>query len=421
MATGVSISTPRPTPPDRRRRWTPWTVAVVLAVIAALGGETWWHGRQPAQRFTRALAALDGKRFGEVRQELAALETWPGCEPQQHFLRGALLLQDERFFPALDEFGYTADDPDLRLRTLTLSGHALYCVQNFQAAIGLLAQVVDAAPDTVDAHRWLAAAYYDLGLTNAALRHLARVAELDLADPRPHRLMGLIQKDFENYPGAVDSYRESLRRQEQQPDREAILQEYAECHLKLRQYDEALQVLARAPPGPERWALEAECHYNADRAAEARRLLEQTLRAAPANLSALLLRGTLALDEDDVEMAVKVLSQAVAAYPKDHTARFKLERAYRRLPDASRADEQAHIAAEIEQLRRQFAQLHETAAAEPDNADVRCQLGVLARQLDRPDLARVWFQAALAIEPRHPETLRQLPNRPPSKSGTAEK
>ena len=108
---------------------------------------------------------------------------------------------------------------------------------------------------------------------------------------------------------------------------------------------------------------------------------------------------------------MQVLSQAVAGYPKDYTVRFKLERAYRRMGDSQHADEQAGIASEIKRVREQFSNLHETAAAEPRNADVRCQLGVLAQQLDRPDLARVWFQAALAIDPRHAETLRQISTR----------
>ena len=144
MTTEASFSTPRLPQPDRGRRWTRVAVAAVLAVTATVGGWMWWHGRQPAQRFARALAALDGKQFDEVRRELHALETTPGCEAQGHFLRGALLLQDARFFPALDEFGHTVDDPDLRLRTLTLSGQALYRVQNFPAAIGLLVQAVHA-------------------------------------------------------------------------------------------------------------------------------------------------------------------------------------------------------------------------------------------------------------------------------------
>jgi tetratricopeptide (TPR) repeat protein len=36
-----------------------------------------------------------------------------------------------------------------------------------------------------------------------------------------------------------------------------------------------------------------------------------------------------------------------------------------------------------------------------DNADLRYQLGLLARQLGREDLAVSWFTAALAIDPTH--------------------
>lgn len=391
-------------------------LAGVLAVAATFGGWAWWHARQPSQRFARALAAVDAQRFDRVQRELDALETTTGYTVQCHFLRGVLLLQQQRFFPALDEFGHSVDDPELRVRTLLHSGEALYRVQNFQAAIGLLVQVLGTEPDSIAAHRWLAAAYYDLGLRDQAMRHMLRVSELDLSDARPHRLMGLIQKDFENFAAAVRSYRESLRRNPQHADREAILLELAECHVKLRQHEDALTALAECRPAPSRWALEAECHYGNSNLVEARRRIEQTLEAAPANLRALLLQGTILLDEGNVEAAVKVLSQAAAGYPKDYTVRYKLGQAYRRLGDSQNADEQARIAAEIKRLRLQFSELHETAAAEPNNADVRCQLAILAGQLDRPDLARVWFQAALAINPKQEQPQRRVSGGPQPKT-----
>lgn len=409
--------TERTTQPRAHAVWRgPRTAAVALVVaVLAVGSGLWWWYQRPEQRFARALAAVDGKRFDQVGQELARLERAADDSPHSHFLRGVLLLQDGRCFPALDEFGRAVDDPELHQRTLIFSGLALYRVQNLPAAIRLLNEAVQTDPTAVEAHRCLAAAYYDLGLNEDAMRHLVQVTELDLTDPRPLRLMGLIQKDFENYAGAIESYRGSLSRSGPQPDREAVLQELAECQLKLRQYDEALTTLADSLPGPERWALEAEGHYGAGRPDEARRLLAQTLQAAPANLRALLLQGTITLEAGDAATAVKVLSQAAAAYPKDYTVRYKLERAWRRVGDNAQADEHARVAAELKRLREEFSKLHETAATEPNNADVRCQLGILARQLDRPDLARVWFQAALVLDPQHAETLRQISVRPSSK------
>jgi len=217
-----------------------------------------------------------------------------------------------------------------------------------------------------------------------------------------------MQKDFENYTAAVASYRESLRRQATQPDREQILLELAECQMKLREYAEALVTLSEARGSADRWAAEAECQYNTGHAPEARRLLEQALAEAPAHLPALMLLGTMALDEGKAAAAVEAFSRAVTAYPKDYTARFRLSAAYRRAGNEGLAKQHAEAADQLKRWRLEFTKLHATAAAEPDNAEARCRLGELARELDRPDLAQVWFRAALAIDPRHARTLRNL-------------
>ena len=391
-------------------------VAGALVAAAAVGGGFYWHGQRPAQRLSRAMAALDAKQWEEVERELAGLEGAAGYEPQQHFLRGALLLQRGKPYPALEEFGHAVDDPALRVRTLVLSGEALCRAGDLRNAVRLLSQAVEADEDAIDGHRLLAVAFDRLGLTDAAEAHLLRVAELDPADPRPLRVLGQMQKDFEDYAGAVESYRESLRRDADQPDRQELLLELADCEIKLRQYDAAMATLAQASPCADRWTAEAECHYGGGRPDEAKRLLAQALRESPANLRGLMLAGTILLEEQDAAAAVDVLTRAVLAYPRDYTARFKLGQAYRRMGDARHAEEHAKVAEEIKQVREEFSKLHQKANAEPDNADVRCRLGQLARQLDRPDLARVWFRAALEINPRHEEARRGLLGGPQGKS-----
>jgi ankyrin repeat protein len=113
-----------------------------------------------------------------------------------------------------------------------------------------------------------------------------------------------------------------------------------------------------------------------------------------------------ALDKDPVAVAA-MLQQGVDANVRNSYGWTALMHAAR-LGDEARVKELAATADELKRLRTEFSQLHETAAAEPNNADVRCRLGVLARALDRPDLARGWFEAALAINPRHHEARRYL-------------
>jgi len=383
-------------------------MAAGLVAAAAVILGFYWRGLLPQRHFERALAALEAGRLDAVQRELAALEGAAGYEPHRHYLRGAVLLSKRQYYPALREFGSCVDHPELRVRTLTLSGQALYKVRQLPSAIRLLVEAVAAQPDAVEARRWLASAYYDLGLNDQALDELRRVARLAPADPRPHRLMGLMYKDFEQYDAAAAMYRESLRRDARQPDGEQILLELADCQVKLQHLDEALATLAQCRPSPERWTREAECHYCAGRADEARRLLGETLQQSPADLAALLLAGTIALADGNAAAAVDAFTRATTAYPKDYLAHYKLSQAYRRAGNLAQAEQCARTAEDLKKIRLEFSKLHATAAEEPGNAEVRCRLGILARELGRPDLARTWFEAALAINPRHGETLRNF-------------
>ena len=63
------------------------------------------------------------------------------------------------------------------------------------------------------------------------------------------------------------------------------------------------------------------------------------------------------------------------------------------------ADAKSGRLAELERLVDEFAKLNATAFRDLGNADLRFQLGQLALQIDRPDLARLWLEAALAIDP----------------------
>lgn len=399
----------------RRRRWVMGVVVSLVAVgIAVAGGSYWWYGQRPARQFALARQALAQGDFDAVARRLAALEGAAGYEPHAHFLRGALLLEQRQNLRALEEFGYAVDHPDLRADTLTLAGQAAYRAGEWQDAVGLLRQALELTPDSLPALRWLASSYYDLGLNDAAVATLLRVAELDPQDPRPHRLLGLMYKDFEHYSAAVDFYRESLRRSRQQPDLDRILLELTDCLLNLQQYDAALETLSGCEPHPERWVREAECYHAQGQVEQAKALLQQALDVDPAHLAGLLLAGTIAVEQNDIDSAIEAFSRAVVAWPRDYTANFKLSQALRRGGRSAEADRVAQTADEIKRIREEFSGLHEKAGEEPENADVRCRLGILANQLGRPDLARVWFRAALAVDPAHAETLRQLAGQAPA-------
>jgi tetratricopeptide (TPR) repeat protein len=178
--------------------------------------------------------------------------------------------------------------------------------------------------------------------------------------------------------------------------------EYAESLFHLKQFDEARAMLADCPPSVKSLGLTAECFREEGRRQEAHAVIDQLLQGEPPHdLMPLLFKGGLAIDDQDGETAVRVLSEAVSQNPKLEQARAMLATAYRL---AGQPDEAAAEEAAAARLREQWSRLEELNAkveAEPENVEALVNAGVAARELDRLDLAARYFSAALRIDPEN--------------------
>lgn len=367
-----------------------------------------WQSRRPQRCFARARAALDSGNLDALAREITMLEGSIDYAPHRHFLRGALLLKQGRMAEAVDHFDLAVEHPDLKVDTLILSGQASYQMGRAGGAQQLWEKALELDPDAADAHRWLGVLYYDLGAMQQAILHLKRVAELDPADPRPDRLMGLINKDYERFEKAIEHYRESLRRDPEQQGKTAVLLELAECEIRKLDYASALAALENCPADEKKLVFQAECHHNLGDNAKAQALLDEALARAPDDLPALLLRGTILRASGDLSGAAEAFAEATQHHSKDYHLRYKLAQTYRQLGEDELADEHAAAAEDLRKLWRKFSELHLAAVEQPVNADLRYQIGQIALQLDRPDLARNWFLAALLIDPGQANALEAL-------------
>lgn len=316
-------------------------------------------------------------------------------------LEGMILLRTGRLLEAIEHFGEAKDHPDTQASAYALSGEALYRARMLRDAPRILERAIELDPSAIDARRWLAAAYYDTGAMLNALKVLETIAEQEPDDPRPNRLRGLIHKDLEAYTRAARDYRESLRRAPNQPDKDAIRAELAECLIKRRKHAEALGVLADCPETAQTLTLRAECHHAQQDYETAAKLVNKALQLAPDHLGALMQSALLDIDAGNAEKAAETLRRAIEHHPKDYKLRFQLIRAYRALGRQDLAAEQAKPMQELRELRSRFADLHTQAMNDIDNADIRYELGVAAEQFEKPVIARDWFKAALALDPEH--------------------
>ncbi len=382
--------------------------AVGLVVLIGLGRYEYALRVAPDRQFHAALAALANNDLDGVRAAAEALQDVDAYEPHRRLLAGVVLLKNDRLYEAIAAFGFARDHPETRVLACTLSGEALYKAKQFRDAQRMLTDAIRLDPQQTDAHRWLAATYYDIGAMNHAIRHLAVVAQQAPRDPHPHRLMGLIHKDDEEYRKAIDAYRECLKRDPNQAGKETVLLELAECQVKLQQHQEALQTLRTCPSSAQSLWLQAECQRGLGDKAAAERLADQAIGRDPKHLQARTLKGVLELESGDAAAAVEVLQKAVEAYPKEWRPRSTLAMAYQRLGDDKQAAEQLKLVEEARRLRDRFTGLHNQALKDPDSADLRYELGVVARQLDKPLSAIRWFQAALALQPDHQQAQQAL-------------
>jgi len=145
----------------------------------------------------------------------------------------------------------------------------------------------------------------------------------------------------------------------------------------------------------------AMCEQRLGRPDEALHLLREALALDPEYLPAKLELGPLLLERGRHGEAIAVLEDAVRGAPYNSQAHFYLSQAYAARGRREQADEQLRLMKEAKVVEREFNDLHEQAAGKPEDADIRYRIGVVARRLGKPDLARLWFRAALAIKPDH--------------------
>ena len=371
---------------------------------------------QPMTRVTRALQGLDAGDLKTVESEIKALMETPIGDPYAKFIAGVALMRENNYAEALNAFGGAVGNPQLAAETLTLSGEALVYLNQRAEAESLFLQALSIDDQQVDSHRWLASLYYDMGAHDHAAAHLRRISELAPDDFRPYRQLGLMNKDFEDFETAVSNYDKALERDPSVLVRAEILLEKSQCLARLRKYAEARETLA-SPLLQEvqepvfvsmmKGTL-AECLLDEGKPAEASQLITEILEADPANLDALVLRGTLLQLNNNFAEAVEVLTQAVNSDPYDYTARFKLAQVYQAQGNSELAKASLERAEELKALREQFSRLHQEAAADLTNVDTRNAMGETALQLGRPDLAAVWFQSVLNIDPENEQAKTRL-------------
>lgn len=378
-----------------------WLLPLPLVAVTALGLAALAYADRPEAHFRRGLAALRVRDWERLGYEYRALAGARGYEARASLFAGALRLQESDFDGALNELAYAKGQQETAVDAWVLGGQALYAQGKLRPAEVAWGKALAIDPNHLDAHRWLAIAYYDIGLLSEAIDHFQKVADLDPNDPRPHRILGVMRMDYGNLAAAADDLEESLRRDARQPDREQILIELANVQDRLHRYEDAIRTLNECEESAESVALAASIRYAQGRPKDAERLAKRALEFDSQERLALLVLGKLAVDIRQPETALKLLEQATAAAPNDSDLRYSLGVALRAAGQPERAQAEMDAAQRLKEVRERSDELIRQTVHEPYNADLRYKLGVLAEEAGMANLADTWYRAALLLDPDH--------------------
>lgn len=386
----------------RDRRLSRGVIAGILLTVVAAGlAGFWWQSRRPDARYARAQSALAAGDSRSALREARWLMETPGYEAHGRLLTGLVQARNGEFKKALYQLQFAARDPATEVEALTVAAECYYRLGQLLDATKTARTALARDDGALDARRWLASAYYDLGAMADAIAHLERLSADAPDDASPQYLLGVIAKDNERFADAIRHYRESLRRDPQQPHRESAQLELSESLIKLSRFDEALDVLRDCGRTARTLTLTAECHQNLGRADEAQRLLDSARELDPSYGPAFLQQGALFLLLGQTDGAQRALEEAARLAPHNGQVHFHLSQVYARKGDDAKSAEHLRLMQEIRSAEREFSELHDVASEKPADADIRVRIGTLARKLGKPDLARSWFRAAMALQPDH--------------------
>lgn len=371
-------------------------IAAVTCVIAAVLLLPTTQPADPQQRLSAAWEALDAGQFAAVRETLDLFRQDPAQRPAADLLAAALLVRGGQPHLALPALQRLDQDGPQRPRVLQLIGEALYGLRRFAEAEVFFGTLASEHPDDAEAHRWLAATYYDLGSWNSAISALTEVIRIAPDDSRPHRLLGLMHADFELTDQAVTHYRAALERDPPPEIRATIAVELAAALVSQHQYAEARRLLTDVPESPQSASLRAVCEWNLGDPQQARFWVDRAEELGATDAETIVLKSELLEAEGRHDDALRILAAAVETFPHDAALRYRYAIVLQRAGRDDASEQQFRVWETKRDLATRLTELNLRVIDDADDPELREELAEVCEQLGKQDLAAMWRAAAAA-------------------------
>ena len=375
--------------------------------------------QRPRRVFQQALQAVGKDLLEEVEYHQIALRDAPGHHAHACLLDGVIDFKAGHYADAVERLEFTLDHPQTRTLGLLFSGESQLCLGHLQRGEAALLAALEQDASIIDAHRWLAAAYFDTGAYHAALEHLKSWAELAMDDPRPRWMAARAHRSLGMPEAAIDDFRRALslaagdQAGRLSPgDIDAIRYELAGAELAVDDDRQALKDLEPCGDDADILVLRAKCHRKLGDAVQARAAASRALQLAPDHAAAGLLLAQLDFELRSLDDAKRRLVRLTEKYPEIGQLREALAAVLRLQGKDEAADEEERRAAELAVNRREVRALSAKAGMAPADAALRLRMAERAANLGMFQEARLWVRLVLAIDPKNEAALSLLQRLP---------
>ncbi len=345
-----------------------------------------------------AVAAVDRGDFAEADRVRVELSTDSQYNVLATAITALILTKQNKLDEAMRAAEQISTVPVMQGESYVIAGEIFQRQNRLDNAIGAFESGLKLDPNHARAHRLLGTTYYDTGAMRFATDHLRKAAELDPSDVNSLLLSERIFQDYEQYEEAIRDCRTLLTRAVSEDSKNFMRIKLAECLLAIRQLDQAREALQDCPDSLRVTATRAAIEESAGNTSEALKLAESVLERVPNDRMTGLIVGRILVVRRDWIPAISLLKRMTDSSPYDHESRLLYGRALVGSGAKDEGEQQIQQATELKNTFLKFADLHQDAIVRPDDAALRVEIGRMAEQLGKLNLAKQWYRAALGLD-----------------------
>ena len=374
-------------------------IAIVGVGLAVLGGYFYWRQLSdppPEDLFQSGLISLEAGDYETVRKTVKKLRGESGFEKERELLQVGLLVRTGKSAYALERLKSLPPEGEYAPLIYQFAGEALYQENQLPPALFCMKKLLELEPENEEAHRWLAAIYYDLGSLHLALVHIDQVVKLAPEDYRPFRLRAVIQTDFEQYSAAIDDYRRALELELPKKLVPAVKMEFANALLKQKKHGDVLELLKDEDSTAEVWLTRSIAYRGMGKLRNARNALTEAEKLDPDNPLVWKQSALLHVDQNEPAQAKKLFDGYLLQNPHDVEILYQQALVEKGLGNDAESVKLMQRKNNSQKLFEEMTALSKKILNDTRDVRSRQRLAEICDQLGRSKMAAVWRNAAKA-------------------------